>query len=142
MSSRHRPDLGEYGDCLRTVIASLLEMEPPTVPHFAYDNADGETTWKRCNDFLAMHGMTTLRVLFPGEEPVERVLEHMSFINPGIYYILAHFNGHENHVVVGLNDRIVYDPGWGGIHLDQMKPPKGAPFWELYFLISNRMRAE
>ena len=141
MTSRHNPESNEYGDCLRTVIACLLEIEPQHVPHFVFDGADGATVWRRCNAFLAMHGLATLRVPFPGEYKIDDLLLHMKLINPGIYYILGHFNGNADHVVIGLDDHIVHDPGFGGIHLDLMQPASDSNLWDVYYLISEKMVA-
>lgn len=40
-----------YGDCMRTCVASLLNLEPEDVPHFLHDNSD---EWlPRLNAWLA-----------------------------------------------------------------------------------------
>jgi len=53
----HKPEEGIYGDCFRSVIASLLEIPIKEVPHFLYDNCDNITFNKRLADFLKPLGL-------------------------------------------------------------------------------------
>ncbi len=39
------PDGTDRGDCLRAAVASLLELDPTTVPHFVQEEEDGGEYW-------------------------------------------------------------------------------------------------
>lgn len=115
---RHRPEVGEIGDCHRTVLACLLNLNPLEVPHF------GEMDWdieNKCfkedgsfhryvKDYLYTKGLTTIDILF--DCTLENVLQHLGCINPNIYYILGGIsNNSVNHSVIGCGGEIIWDPG-------------------------------
>lgn len=107
---RHNPEKGEFGDCHRTCLAMLLEVERDSVPNFAEQAADNWSLWQELvNEFLAEHRMGMFRIAFA--DSLESVLHYMRQVNPGIFYTLSGSsrNG-TGHVVVAINDRIVADP--------------------------------
>ena len=53
----HDPDNGIYGDCARTVIACLMDMEPEQVPHFMDGAPDSCEYHRRQNEWLKLHGL-------------------------------------------------------------------------------------
>lgn len=107
---RHNPEKGEFGDCHRTCLAMLLEVERDSVPNFAEMAADQWALWQDLvNEFLAEHSMGMFRIAF--SDTLETVLHYMLRVNPGIYYTLSGTskNG-TGHCVVAINDKIVADP--------------------------------
>lgn len=107
----HKPEEGFYGDCVRTVFACLLDLTPEEVPHFAEKYWHDVEGWVKAEgEFLASHGLRALRIGWQCQK-VEEVLAGMPYVCPSIYYILGgqSRNG-TDHVVIGLNDEIVWDP--------------------------------
>lgn len=111
---RHAPEAvpAIYGDCHRTAIACLLDLDPREVPHFgaaAFD--DPELFYKMEREFLRSRGLAKYDVVYSGEFTLEQVLEHIGALNPGVRYLLGgkSRNG-THHTVVGCGGRIEWDP--------------------------------
>lgn len=107
---KHNPDNGQFGDCHRACIASILELPIEKVPHFGYDgNKDGQIFWNRINEFLHQFGLKEVQFAFEGE--LKDILNMMKMLNPDIHYLLgcASKRGY-GHSVVCFNDNIVHDP--------------------------------
>lgn len=108
---RHNPP-HSYGDCFRTVLGCLLDLPPEKVPHF-YDGYDKDDDCTAANQqigyWLSQQGY--VMVQFAYECPVHQVLEFMGTSNPNVYYLITgrSVTGN-NHVCVGLGDKIVWDP--------------------------------
>lgn len=110
----HDPNNGIYGDCGRTVIACLLEMEPEEVPHFW----DGEETAHDptidCRRWLDERGCIMYRFGFNAEgilEDLQGVLDYVGNLNPDQYWVLMGRSENDtNHVVVCKGNQIVHDP--------------------------------
>lgn len=122
---RHRPDLGEYGDCLRTCIACLLDLSPEDVPHLhTPDDVEAATVLDR---WLASGGRERLehrpamsperfaplqlvRVPFGGDQPMQAVLDNFGGLNPGLRYMLVGTSRNGvAHVVICRDDAVVWD---------------------------------
>lgn len=103
----HKPEEGQYGDCQRAVIASLLDLPASEVPHFCAIAKDEPTAfWTLLQSFLRSKGFVYLRVparsgaAFFGDEG--NVFHEISGPSPrgnGVF-----------HAVVGCNGEIVFDP--------------------------------
>lgn len=114
----HRPHLGEIGDCHRTAIACLLDIEPQEVPHFGEMDWDPkEQCFRENGDFhryvkewLATRGLGTVDAVYSCT--LEELLKHLGHINPNAYYLLGGWSGNRvNHTVIGCGGEIVWDPG-------------------------------
>lgn len=104
---RHDPENSVWGDCHRTCLAMLLDMDAREVPHIAHGDP---RDWRvRESEFLAEQGLGIFTVGFQCN--LEAVLHYMLHANPGIFYILGGTskNG-TGHSVIGFNDAIVADP--------------------------------
>jgi hypothetical protein len=103
----HDPENGQYGDCQRAVVASLLDLPITAVPHFLREAA-GEPVayWERLQAFVRSHGFVYLNVpvragqAFYGDDG--DVFHEISGPSP-------RGNG-VGHAVVGCNGQIVFDP--------------------------------
>jgi hypothetical protein len=99
----HKPEAGQHGDCMRAVIASLLDLPISDVPHFAQVDADGgKNFWLHLAEFCRAHGYAFAS--FKGgfvwaEDAIYHGITGPSPRIPGGY-----------HAVVGCNGRIVHDP--------------------------------
>jgi hypothetical protein len=107
----HKPEEGQYGDCTRACIASLLDIYPEFVPHFASDGVpDPDKFWAKVQDFLREHGVQRVTIPFKADTVAE-VLKAMGGLNPGIYYMLGVGSPKANHSVIACGGEIVHDPG-------------------------------
>lgn len=109
---RHDPERGVYGDCYRTVLACFLDLDHDQVPHFAALYWNDSTAWaKAAKEFLAQYGLVEISVVYDGSMSLDSLLSWVGWANPGMYYMLSgrSRNG-TDHVVIGLNGSIVWDP--------------------------------
>lgn len=54
--------------------------------------------------------------MIPYTRNLETVLESVAKLNPGILYMLSGSSEIDNHVVLAMNDLIIWDPGTGNKH--------------------------
>lgn len=109
---KHEPEYGNYGDCYRACIASILELAVDDVPHFFHDNAPSDVASDRCLAWLHERKLTRFRAVYEGGAPIEEMLEHMGVFNPSVHYILYGTTATAPHVVVCQGAKIVHDPAW------------------------------
>ena len=131
----HDPENGVYGDCGRTVIACLLDMDPVLVPHF-WDGAEEAPVHanpeKACDDWLKDRGILRLRFTLSGDMPIGNIHDMMAAQHPGIHYILqGRSKNGTDHVVICLNDKIVHDPA---IDASGIVGPCYGNWWGVEFL--------
>ena len=97
-----------YGDCFRTALASILNLERDDVPHFN-DGKPCDNYWELVNDWLSHRDLVMFSVAFEAKLP--DVLSYMKRVNQDLYYLLAGKSPRGcSHQVVALNDTIVCDP--------------------------------
>lgn len=101
---KHDPP-NSYGDCLRAVIASMLDIDPDDVPNFA-DN--GAHPLEPCRWWLGEIGYNLFLTQYPATISDAEIRAFMAELNPNVYYLL--FSA--NHVVICKDDKIVHDPAW------------------------------
>lgn len=110
---KHDPEAGTYGDCLRACIASIMEREPETIPHFAFDGCNGATQIARLRDYLAADGLTVSVFVFPGEASRSELLAWMGDLNPNTTYVLCGATATGvDHAVIAQGGKITHDPSW------------------------------
>lgn len=109
---KHAPEEGIFGDCDRTTIACLLDLEPEEVPHWGDPKVNPKEDWvKKKTEWLAKRGYALVSFLFGESTGLDNVLMTMLNVNPGIYYLLAgRSKTGVNHVVICCGDEIVHDP--------------------------------
>lgn len=106
---RHDPDNGVYGDCHRTALACLLDMEPEEVPHFGGDYTDPGAFHLRESEWLESQGLCAASTAF--NAPLEDVLRAQESLNPRVYYLLGGKSRTGcGHTVIGCGGEIVWDP--------------------------------
>lgn len=106
MQVNHDPENGEYGDCHRACVASILELEPNEVDHFCDSGPNVNDFSERIDKWHKDRGILYVRMAF-----YENPLEFMEMNNPGIYYIFAgNSPAQVLHSVVALGNKIVHDP--------------------------------
>lgn len=113
-STRHDPNVEQWGDCCRAAVATVLEMDPATVPHFFDKGVSGEEGRKLVRDFLKEHGYSLAEFAFTA--PPDEVREHMEHqCEDTVYFLIGGGSyGRSDHVVVCRGGEIVHDPSPGG----------------------------
>ncbi|MGQ3001264.1 MAG: DUF4406 domain-containing protein [Hydrogenophaga sp.] len=103
----HKPEEGQFGDCQRAVLASLLELPREQVPHFnQIARGDPTVFWETLQAFCRTKGFVYLTVsknagsaFFGDEGPIYHEINGPSPRGGGV-----------SHAVVGRNGEIVFDP--------------------------------
>ncbi len=114
----HYPDKGEIGDCFRTCIACILDLEPEDVPHFSAthfgkpDEEYGDLTWADVRNWLFARNLDITTVGTPGDWSLQQILEVAgSWCGPEVCYLLfGKSRNNSDHVVVCQNANIIHDP--------------------------------
>lgn len=124
---------GTFGDCHRTCIAMILDLDRDEVPHFMADCPPGlppddprsvaseraERAW------LAGRGLVPVYVPYPGELPLTTLLEQLKVTARGTAVVLGCTSGRGyNHSVV-VYEGLVYNPNQGII----LGPMQDSMWW-------------
>jgi hypothetical protein len=130
----HAPEAGQYGDCQRAVIASLLDLPISAVPHFLQEaQGDPSIYWEKLQAFVRSHGFAYFTVpartggAFYGYEG--DVYHEISGPSP-------RGNG-VSHAVVGRNGEVVFDP-----HPSRAGLSGDSASWEYAFLVRVAQASE
>ena len=113
---RHDPNNGVFGDCHRTAIACVLDMDAADVPHFMGDKAEwdmgnSERAHDRVEEWLNARGMTQISVAFPGSLDLDTLLKCVAMNCYGSACLLGGTSKNGcGHTVVCLGGKIVCDP--------------------------------
>jgi hypothetical protein len=110
--TRHDPAAGQYGDCVRACIASIMELPTGKVPHFI--DTHGEIDISQLNLWFARRGYAPFWVAYPGEWTLDQLLSAQSTVNPGVHYVLFGGVSEGNHAVVCKGGAVVHNPAWYG----------------------------
>lgn len=103
----HQPEAGQFGDCQRAVIASLLDLPIAEVPHFnGMAKGDPNIFWDLLQAFCKLHGYVYLTIparcgaAFYGlDDDIHHEISGPSPRGTGVF-----------HAVVGKGGQIVFDP--------------------------------
>lgn len=123
----HAPEAGQYGDCQRAVIASLLDLPITEVPHFL-QIAKGDPTlyWEGIQRYLGGHGLAYLTI---------PAISGGGFFGryEGVYHEISGPSprgGGAFHAVIGLDGQVVFDP-----HPSRAGILGGPKDWEFSYLV-------
>ena len=107
---RHDPANGKYGDCVRTVIACLLDLDRDEVPHFSDGpDATGKSETEAIRAFLADRNFGWIAIAFPAD--LSDVQSTMARCNPGLHYCVSGLSRNDtDHIVICKDGEIVHDP--------------------------------
>jgi len=106
---KHDPDNGQYGDCYRTAIACILNLEIEDVPHFFHDGADKETCNARVSEWLRERNLALFSA--PYDCSLNRLSEIHASLNPGALCLLSgKSKTGTNHTVIFKDGKIIHDP--------------------------------
>ena len=108
----HDPANGIFGDCYRTCLAVLLDLDRDDVPHFVNNmepDAWKESIQPRYDTWLLEHA-GLVEIAIPYDCDADGVLALQQVLNPTVYYMLAGRSRTGcNHVVICKGDKIVCD---------------------------------
>lgn len=110
---RHKPDEGVFGDCHRTAIAIVLDMDAADVPHFMGDGDQPEEAHRACEAWLNARGISTISMVFDGVTRLADILSTIAGINrhsKPTYLLMGTSRTGCNHIVVCCDGKIVCDP--------------------------------
>lgn len=112
---KHDPEAGQYGDCHRACVATILGLDPDQVPHFYgnWDQGEGEALLR---EFLGEFNLVQYHVLYTSEATVDEILRVTGAMGPGVPMILGGLSSAGvGHSVVLFNGEIYNDPSGSGI---------------------------
>lgn len=109
---KHDPP-NSYGDCLRACIATVLDMDPQEVPHFADGGASGDEAMWWLRGWAKTHGLAPFITAFPGDVSMADLLEMQRTVNPdSVYVLFGGTSGGGDHCVVCKGGEVVHNPAW------------------------------
>lgn len=115
MLNNHDPENGEWGDCDRACLASILEMDPEDVPHF-YEGASNDQEspenfefWFRRRQWLRQQGWDVIPHSLA--RPLDDILLDAEALDAYRYWLLiGKSRTGVAHTVVCLGGEIIHDP--------------------------------
>lgn len=107
---RHDPENGVYGDCMRTSLACIMDLEPEDVPHFMDGDPDVAEFNLRIQTWLGEYDLRLFEFPMNADGP-EGVIHWMASLVPGMPFLLAGTsrNSTDHQVVVDPVGKI-HDP--------------------------------
>jgi hypothetical protein len=109
---RHNPPAA-YGDCFRTAIAIVLDMDAADVPHFMDGGVSGEDGAEAAETWLNARSLTAINIVADGSRPLQGVLDSIAgtnLRNVPVFLLTGKSRNGCAHVVVACNGDIVCDP--------------------------------
>ena len=128
----HSPDEDRYGDCARTAIACLLDLDPEQVPHWFDGEDEVERRAKERRDWLKDRGYGLLIINYFPEETQQEVMDYTANISEDILYLLVgrSSRGECNHTVVCKGSKVIHDPmGFKSNHLSGPAESDHGNYW-------------
>lgn len=134
----HDPQNGTFGDCDRTVMASLLELNPDDVPHWGvhYDNFAEFLRVK--TEWLSTHGLFEQSFAFQCDR--DELARNLKNAFADVYVLLTGTSKTGcHHVVITLNGEIAHDPS---INQSGLVGPCDDGLWWCSLLLPLKLRAD
>jgi hypothetical protein len=130
--NRHDPPQS-YGDCLRACIASIMDLDPEHVPHFADLAATGTEARASARRWLGLRGLT-ITAFALDDQPLQDVLDWMGANNPDTTWMLfgsttSDTRAGGDHVVVCQGGAVVHDPAWVPTSIKRVG---SCGYWEIW----------
>lgn len=109
--TKHDPDNGFYGDCVRACVASILELDSADVPHFFATN-DPNKAHADMRHWLALKGYVPAYIVLDDKPELKEVLSYMVDHYGSREFMLFCGTNTGEHCVIGQNGKIAHDPAW------------------------------
>lgn len=143
----HDPEAGLFGDCHRTCIAMILDVDRDEVPHFmdgvprnaGSDHPECLRAEAEERAWLAGWGLTPVNVAFPGDLSLAQLMELLAFVTREAAVVLGCTSSSgTNHSVVYYQGRI-YNPNTNTI----VGPMRDGLWWiTIYARATNPLQPE
>lgn len=135
---KHDPANGQYGDCHRTAIACVFDLDALEVPHFM-DRTPGKgeapAAERAVEAWLNERGVTQISMIFPGSLKPHAVIRSVMNVNsqrPGVVFLLGGESANGvNHTVVCCDGRIACDPSQNDAGI--VGPCDDGYYWVTFF---------
>lgn len=119
----HDPDNGQFGDCYRACLASILELPiegiPPPPP-----SHDKDAWWGVYMPWLRSRGLLPITIPVNDQMDGKRWRELFEWWGADVYHIISgdspRFPG-TRHAIVGMNGKPVWDPHPTGLGLNSVE---------------------
>lgn len=142
---KHEAGKKLFGDCHRTALACLLDLEDPShAPHFIGTHEllklQGENfDWQAAQErWLNDLGYTTANIIYNGEMPIGDLFDFMAVRNPHALYLMGGRSPRGfNHTVIARGGGFYHDPHPDGGYL---VGPMDNGVWEIDFLLPLNMK--
>ena len=126
----HDPENGIFGDCFRTALACILDMEPCAVPHFFDGGKSSNDAFRELGPWLRGHSLALFELPMHGESKLEDILGSICAHSPGLFYLLTgESTSGINHTVVCYGKHVVCDPYIGGPNDEALIGPAEDGLW-------------
>lgn len=130
----HKPEEGQFGDCARTALACLLNVDRDDVPNFGEHYDDHKAFMAHYDNWLWHAGFVSAAFCYTGEAPLEQILA--SRATQEYYYLLVgQSRSGCDHVVICYKDRIVWDTSTNNAGI--IGPCRDGNYW-IEVLVPNR----
>lgn len=106
---KHDPENGRWGDCARTAIACILDLEPAEVPHFFDGGVEAEEGLVQLQSWLRKLGLCLVMLPFLAENVAE-ALRIGRYIKHTEHMLVGKSPRGSNHVIVCRGEEMVHDP--------------------------------
>lgn len=104
----HKPDVGKYGDCFRTSIAAILDIETPElVPHFADNGVDGLEMIERFRKWLARLNYAPIMLCYDGSQSFDELMQGFDGIT--VPFLVWGQTADGPHCVICCNGALLHD---------------------------------
>ncbi len=132
MQVTHDPANGQYGDCFRACLSSLLGYEDPLdVPHFfgEYNDDDSELMWESVDQWLYdKHKLKHISIPWQFDS-LDKLFEYTTVIVGDLAFMLLGSSPRANHVVICRNGEIIHDPSPLGKPPHLIGPAEDGYWW-------------
>ena len=134
---KHNPESGQYGDCTRTCVAALLNLDADKVPHFGEGGVSGDVFWERVDTYLSTHGLSAISIPFSMD--VGDLLQVLKSQAPNFYCLLGVGSPNADHSIIVVGDQLVCDPA-GYDDLSRFKRDSENVVW-VTFIVPSFLKA-
>ena len=108
----HMPEEGIIGDCFRTAIGCILDLEPELVPHFTelggWNSPDSTVCRRLCNEWLEQFNLKYCE--YPIECSLTGLGIYLDCYYKDVYVHIGCNSKHGGHSVIMKNDDYIWDP--------------------------------
>lgn len=142
--TKHDPENGQYGDCFRACIASVLHLNIEEVPHFADKTETFKEAMVPCQEFLSRYNLSIISYMFKAdsaEEIIDLQKQASCWSVSPLTYIIGGISprGH-SHVVVANTAGDFHDPhpesrGSAEIQLSPYKHTSGYKYFTVDWFV-------